>query len=142
MDQQNELRELIERNLESALAKQVEASEVLAQISAIVGRGSSRTGVRTSVDHRGLVTDVVLSERAVDLPLDELRAEVLSSVEEARADVRHQAAPLQAQLVTDPRPLEDQTEVLDALDRLVRGGTAAADPTIDPTTDPTAGARS
>lgn len=138
MDQRKELRELIEMNLESALAKQVEAGEVLAEISRIVGNGSSRTGVRTSVDHRGLVTDVVLSERAVDLPLDELRTEVLSSIEAARADVRYQAAPLQALLVTDPRPLEDQTEVLDALDALVRGGT----PTTDPTTDPTAGDRS
>lgn len=147
MDQHSELRELIEKNLESALETQVAAHEVLAQISQIVGRGTSRTGVRASVDHRGLVTDVALSERSVGLGLDEMRAEVLESVEAARADVQHQAAPLQAQLVTDPRPIEQQTEVLDALDRLVRGSTApprddrpngSARPTP---TDPTTGDR-
>lgn len=124
MDQHHELRALIEKNLESALANQVAAHEVLAQIAAIVGRGTSRTGIRSAVDHRGLVTDLALSERSLELDLDDLRAEVLASVDAARTDVRVQAAPLQAVLVTDPRPLEEQTDVLDALDRLVRGDTA------------------
>jgi hypothetical protein len=147
MDQHHELRELIEKNLESALETQVAAHEVLAQISQIVGRGTSRTGVRASVDHRGLVTDVALSERSVGLGLDEMRAEVLESVEAARTDVQVQAAPLQAQLVADPRPLEEQTDVLDALDRLVRGGTARpgagrpAAPSHPAPTDPTTGDR-
>ncbi|MEP7766164.1 hypothetical protein [Sanguibacter sp. 25GB23B1] len=147
MDQHSELRELIEKNLESALETQVAAHEVLAQISQIVGRGTSRTGVRASVDHRGLVTDVALSERCVGLGLDEMRAEVLESVEAARSDVQLQAAPLQAQLQSDPRPLEQQTDVLDALDRLVRGSTdhpgagRPAAPSSPPPTDPTTGDR-
>ena len=61
----------------------------------------------------------------------------LANAEAARTDVQLQAAPLQAQLVTDPRPLEEQTDVLDALDRVVRGDSTGAG--NSPSTHPTDG---
>jgi hypothetical protein len=121
-DAHAELQDLIERNLREAARTEAAMAEVMPKIEAVVGRGTSRSGVRASVDHRGIVTDLALSPASVDLPLDELRTEVLASVGAAVADAQAQAAPLQAQVTAHARPLDD-TSVLDALDRIARGET-------------------
>ncbi|MEP7766155.1 hypothetical protein [Sanguibacter sp. 25GB23B1] len=125
-----ELQKLIEKNLREALQTETIAAEVLPRLEALVGIGTSQAGVRSTVNHSGIVTDLAFSEASVGLPLDELRSEVLTSVRTAITDVQEQAAPLQSQLAVDARPLDDMS-VLDSLDRIMQS--TLANPASRPT---------
>lgn len=125
MTELDDIHDRIAHHLALAQERERAASAVLEAISEIEGRARTADGVAASVDHRGILTGLTLAEPAMQLSWEDLRASILSCVSAAIGDVQSQAAPLQAQLVVDPRPLEAQTETLDALDRLVRGSTAA-----------------
>lgn len=123
MGQHEELQRIIQHNLQVALENQVANEAVRVELSAMVGRGTSPHGVRAQVDHRGLVTDLALSPRSLELDLVDLREDVLASVGAALADMRTQAAPL---LTTSTSSSLDDTDILDALDRLVTGAPRVA----------------
>jgi CRISPR/Cas system type I-B associated protein Csh2 (Cas7 group RAMP superfamily) len=77
--------------------------------------------VQVGVDHRGFVTDVRLTEQAKARGIEEMSRLVQQTTDEAVADVRQQAARLQATLGGPPVDLAD-TNVLDAFDDILRGG--------------------
>lgn len=117
----DDIHERIALHLTQAQDRQRDAQAVLTAIAAIEGRARTAEGIAASVDHRGVLTGLALSEASLRLSWDDLGTSILGAVATAIADVQDQARPLQAQLMGDPRPLEAQTDTLDELDRLVRG---------------------
>ncbi len=117
------LQRLVDESLAQAAEVSARAHEVARDLAGLTGTGrSSDGGARVVVDHRGIVTDVEIAPVALRDGVGQARADVLQATEAALADLREQAAPLQARLLLPDDPLGD-TDVLDAYDRLLTGET-------------------
>ncbi len=123
MSDAERLRQLVEKSLQQAAEVSARAQGIAGELARLTGTGRSADGgVRVVVDHRGIVTDLEIAPVALRDGVGQARADVLEATEAALADLREQAAPLQAQLLLPDDPLGD-TDVLDAYDRLLTGET-------------------
>ena len=117
-------REAIRERIQEQLAAAERASErslaLAGEVAELTGDAISGDGeVRVRVDHRGLVEEIQLTERAFALTPEELRDVILATADVAIRDLQEQAEPLQASLgpAVDP----SDTTVMDELDRLLTG---------------------
>jgi len=114
-------RTAIDEQLRQALAASERAREVAERIAELTGDATSDDGtVRVVVDHHGFVQQVVLADRAREHGAEGLGALVVAVTQAAIADLRAQAAPLQAEVAAPPVDLHD-TSLLDTLDAVLRG---------------------
>jgi len=118
----DELRERVRESLARAQESAALAQELAAKLATLSGSARSGDGgVRVAVDHRGLVTAVTFTERALGDGVDGLRESVLETTSHAVGDLRIQAERLQAPLRAGATSLQD-TSVLDAYDDLLTAG--------------------
>lgn len=110
----------IAANLATAEQLSAQSGSVAAQLAQLTGRATSaRREVTVEVDHRGIVSDLVLSEAATALGIAGLRSMVFTVTQNAIADLRAQARPIQAQLVVDPAEIVYQNVAFSELDELL-----------------------
>lgn len=120
---EEELADQVQDALAASHRQAARARLAAVEVSELTGTGRSARGeVSAVVDHRGLVQDVRLTAAAMELDPAELRTAVLATVADANADLRAQAVEATRSLTVDPRPLAEQTEVLDLAEQLLRGG--------------------
>lgn len=107
-------------NLAVAERLSAQSASVAAQLAELTGRATSaRREVTVEVDHRGIISDLVLSDAATALGPAGLRSMVFTVTQNAIADLRAQARPIQAQLVADPADLVYQNDVFSEIDELL-----------------------
>lgn len=128
----------IAAQLERAAGLSAVAEELSAEIATLRGTGSSDDDEATvTVDHQGLVLDVVLAEEAVvDADGESVSGWVLAATSRAIEDLQRQAAPLRAAMLQPDLPpmRTDLSERIDELYDLIERAEAATRSTETTTT--------
>ena len=118
----------IAENLAAAQVISDQAKQVVAQLNDVTGTARSERGeVVATVDHRGILKDIVFAPSAMSLPPATVARMITETTSAAIEDVRQQAQPIRAQLVVDPRSITSQDDIVGQLEDLLFGRTGSGE---------------
>jgi hypothetical protein len=106
-------------SLQAALAMSEQANEIAIQLTDLTGVArSGNDAIEVTVDNHGFMTGLRFAPGATANGVENLGAQVMSTLSRAIVDLQEKGRPIRAELAIDPEKLLAETERRDRIDEL------------------------